>query len=507
MRRWPGGVRSLRFRVLAVTLAALAAALLLSALALEALFRDHVRQQFVQTLTAQLDQLTARLAFDADGAPSIDRQALSDPRWQRPLSGLYWQLDGRQGAAASAAVLRSRSLWDATLDVEADALPDGAVHVHEVHGPIDGPGTNTPIGGPELNGALSGRLLLVERTVRRDDVAATPWRLLVAGDLQDVQQAVMRFRVQLLPSLAVLGALLASIAVLQVVFGLAPLRALQAALSDLHAGRARRLEGRFPAEVQGLIEDFNAVLDRNDDVVARARTQAGNLAHALKTPLTVLQQAAADRRAHASAVDAPDDLALAALVQEQVAAARRQIDWHLARARAAAAHGMPGAQVPVGPVVDGLLRVMVLVHAARQLHIDSGTIDPGLSFAGEAQDLQEMLGNVIDNACQWARQQVRVEATLGATTEGGSALLQLTVDDDGPGIDAERRSQVMARGARLDESVPGHGLGLAIVQELAQLYGGAVSLWPSPLGGLRVRLSLPGRHTPGRAPTRAPTHP
>jgi signal transduction histidine kinase len=506
MRRWPGGVRSLRFRVLAVTLAALAAALLLSALALEALFRDHVRQQFAQTLTAQLDQLTARLEFDADGAPSIDRQALSDPRWQRPFSGLYWQLDGHQGTAASAAVLRSRSLWDATLKVEADALPNGAVHVHEVDGPGSGLEVDGPRGDLEVDHLRSGRLLLVERTVQRDDAAATPWRLLVAGDLQDVQQAVMRFRGRLVLSLAVLGALLALIAVLQVVFGLAPLRALQAALSDLHAGRTRRLEGRFPAEVHGLIEDFNAVLDRNDDVVARARTQAGNLAHALKTPLTVLQQAAADRRSDPPSADAPDDLALAALVQEHVAAARRQIDWHLARARAAAAHGLPGAQVPVGPVVDGLLRVMVLVHAARQIHFDSGTIDPTLSFAGEAQDLQEMLGNVIDNACQWAQQRVKVEATFGTTTVVGSAPLHLIVDDDGPGIDAERRSQVMARGARLDESVPGSGLGLAIVQELAQLYGGDVSLGPSPLGGLRVRLSLPGGHTPGLGQARLPTN-
>ena len=468
-RRW---VRSLRFRLLAATLGALLVALVLAGLLLAGLFRDHVLRQFAATLTVQLDQVTARLAFDADGRPLIDPQALTDPRWSRPYSGLYWQVDAGAGAAPRRALLRSRSLWDAELAAPADAVADGAVHVHEIVG------------------ADGARLLLTERTVRSDGAAATPWRLLVAGDLRETGEAVARFNGALALSLAGLAGLLCAAAVAQVAVGLAPLRALQRALAAVHEGRRQRLEGRFPSEVQPLIDDFNGVLDRNAEVVARARTQAGNLAHAIKTPLAAMAQAAA------AAAQRPQSLAdLAPLVQEQVAVARRHVDWHLARSRAAAAQGVPGARTALAPVLAGLLRVMAQVHAERGLALVCDPVDPGWAFAGEAQDLQEMLGNVLDNACQWARREVRVSAAL--RPEAGGPRLHLVVADDGPGIDAGRRDAVMARGARLDESTPGSGLGLAIVHELVGLYGGRIDLGEAAAGGLRVELTLPGAAGPG----------
>ena len=463
-RRW---ARSLRFRLLVATLAALLVALLLAGFLLAGLFRDHVMRQFGDTLTAQLDQLTARLEFDATGQPQIDAQTLTDPRWSRPYSGLYWQVDGGTGARQRG-VLRSRSLWDAELALPGDALADGVVHRHEVAGP-DG-----------------ARLLLVERTVTRDDdPAATPWRLLVAADLRETETAVDRFNGVLLASLAVLLGLLCAAAVAQVAVGLAPLRALQRAVAAIHDGRSQRLEGRFPDEVQPLIDDFNGVLERNAEVVARARTQAGNLAHAIKTPLAALSQAAA------TALQRPDTAAeLASLVEEQVGVARRHVDWHLARARAAAARGVPGVRVALQPVVDGLLRVMERVHAGHGLELVCEPIDPGLAFAGEVQDLQEILGNLLDNACKWARHQVRVSA--GSVTVDGGRGLRIVIEDDGPGIEADRRDAVLARGARLDESVPGSGLGLAIVHELVSLYGGRVSLGAATAGGLRAEVELPG---------------
>jgi signal transduction histidine kinase len=177
-------------------------------------------------------------------------------------------------------------------------------------------------------------------------------------------------------------------------------------------------------------------------------------------------------------------------VDEQVNLARRHVDWHLARSRAAAAHGLPGARVAVQPAIGGLIRVMQRVHAARGLRIQCEPIDAGLGFAGEIQDLQEIVGNLIDNACKWARSQVRVAAW--AQPGPGGSRLRITIDDDGPGVAAERRSSVMARGARLDESVPGSGLGLAIVQELVALYGGSVALEVADGGGLRVAIDLPG---------------
>lgn len=461
-----GWTRSLRFRLLAATLVALVAALLLAGFFLAGLFRDHVMRQFGTALTAQLDQLTARLEFDAAGQPQIDAGTLSDPRWSRPYSGLYWQVDG-DGGSPRRGVLRSRSLWDATLVLPDDALASGVVHVHETAGP-DG-----------------ARLLLVERSVTRGVAAATPWRLMVAADLRETEAAIARFNGVLIASLAVLFGLLCAAAVAQVAVGLAPLRALQRALAAVHAGRAQRLEGRFPGEVQPLIDDFNGVLDRNAEVVARARTQAGNLAHAIKTPLAAMAQAAAAARRQAPAAAAE----LAPLVEEQVAVARRHVDWHLARARAAAGHGLPGARVALAPVIAGLLRVLERVHGARGLSFVSEPMDPALAFAGEVQDLQEILGNVLDNACKWARHEVRIAAS--AREAGGRRRLHIAVDDDGPGIEAGRRAAVMARGARLDETVPGSGLGLAIVHELAGLYGGGVRLADAASGGLRVELELP----------------
>ncbi len=455
--------RSLRFRLLVVTLSAMLVALVLFGWLLSGLFRDHVMRQFSASLTTQLDEVTARLEFDAAGQPKLDPRTLTDPRWSRPYSGLYWQIDRADGTPLRG-VLRSRSLWDATLEPPEDALTDGEVHAHEVAGP-DG-----------------SHLMMVERTVAQDTTTATPWRLIVAADLGETTEAIARFNGVLATSLAILLALLGAASVAQVMVGLAPLGVLQRSLAAVHEGRSRRIEETFPAEVQPLVDDFNRVLDRNAEVVARARTQAGNLAHSVKTPLAVLSQAAA------SATD-PRDAALASLVREQVHVARRHVDWHLARARAAAAHALPGARVAVEPTISGLIRVMERVHAERGLRLRCERIEPDLGFAGESEDLQEIVGNLLDNACKWAQSEVHVAAW--SEKEPGGDLLQIAIEDDGPGIAAEGRENAMMRGVRLDEAVPGSGLGLGIVRELVSLYGGSVSLLSAPPGGLRVEVKLP----------------
>lgn len=460
----PAWAGSLRWRLLLATLVALLLALALAGLMLRSLFRDHVLRQFQQDLTAQLDQVTARLAFTPDAQPTLDARALSDPRWLRPQSGLYWQVDRVEAGGIRSGVLRSRSLWDHTLALAADTLVDGATHVHQAGGP-----SGTPV-------------LVLERTVSPEDQGPLRWRLVVAADMSRVNQAVAEFDGALAASLLVLLAVLMAAAVAQGRIGLAPLRSLQQALQATRLGQTPRLQGRFPSEVQPLVDEFNTVLDRHAELVLRARTQAGNLAHAIKTPLAVMQQAAASAEAGPAAE-------LAGLVREQVATARRQVDWHLARSRAAAAAGLPGQRVPLAPAVAGLLRVMQRLHAERGLSLQAAPLPPALAFAGEEQDLQEMLGNLLDNACKWARKDVRVEAQA-AVGDGPPALL-ITIDDDGPGVEAERHEAVLRRGIRLDESVPGSGLGLSIVQELSSLYGGGLALSPSALGGLRVSLRLP----------------
>jgi signal transduction histidine kinase len=226
-----------------------------------------------------------------------------------------------------------------------------------------------------------------------------------------------------------------------------------------------------------LVEEFNTVLAHNADVVERARTHAGNLAHALKTPLSVL--------ANAAQAKDQQDPELARLVVEQIGVARRQVDYHLARAQAAAATRVPGAKTVLLPVIEGLVRVMQRVHAERDIKIAVQPWSAPLSFRGESQDLQEMLGNLLDNACKWAVHRVDVSA------HSDGATFTLFLDDDGAGLDAQQREAVMRRGVRADEQVPGSGLGLAIVDDLARLYGGRVELLDSPLGGLRAALTLP----------------
>lgn len=455
----PLNLRSLRNRLLLVTLLTAGLTVVVSGLALSALFRDHVRQQFVERLTADLDQVLARLEVDSQGQPTLDAARLSDPRWTRPHSGLYWQVDAA-GANGKPGLLRSRSLWDEDLVAPRDAPSPGELHVHD---------------------ALNHRkepLLLIERGLHADG-AALPWRVMVAASTEPLDRAAERFDSVLIGALLVLMLLLCAGALLQVTLGLAPLSQLRAALSALRDGRTQRLEGRYPTEVQPLVDDLNSVLDRQRSTLERARTQAGNLAHALKTPLTLLGQAASNA---SRAVAVRDELP--ALVLDQVQVARRHIDWHLARARAAAAQGAGGLRTPLQPVADGLVRVMQKVYANRKLSIRA-EIDARLAFAGESQDLQEMLGNLLDNACKAARTQVLVSAMQTGP------LLRVTVDDDGPGIAPDQVAKALARGHRLDESTPGSGLGLAIVQELATLYEGTVELGVSPLGGLVVVINLP----------------
>ena len=466
---WPHSLLgSLRFRLLAATLLGLSLALVLAGLVLNGLFHEHVLRQFEKSLAQQLTQVTARLSVNAQGQPVVDALALSDPRWQRPLSGLYWQLDELTPGQVQPGVLRSRSLWDTQLALPPDVLRDGETHAHELPGPGD------------------TRLRVLERTVRPDE--RLRWRLSVAGDLKDTHEAVAGFQRVLGVSLAALLVLLLAAAWAQVALGLRPLQALHQSLQSVRAGRSPRLQGDFPSEVQPLVSDFNSVLDRNDEVVSRARTQAGNLAHALKTPLTVLAQAA-----HAS-----EDSGLALLVKEQVQAARRHIDWHLARSRMAATVGLPGQRVPVVPTLQGLVRVMQRVHADRGLSISWDDADAQVQFAGEAQDLQEMLGNVLDNACQWAHSAVRIrvmpwaDGVPSGTRDEGPRRCRIDIEDDGPGMSPAQMPQVLQRGVRLDESVPGSGLGLAIVRDLVDVYGGELSLQtPSSGAGLQVTLVLP----------------
>lgn len=448
---------SLRLRLLFGTLVWIVVSLAVAGWGLGSLFNRHVSEQFHAELVTHLDQLTAHLAVDQNGGLLLSAQ-LSDPRLERPYAGLYWQVDRMSSTErpAEVGVLRSRSLWDVALAVPDDALADGEIHRHRVSGPGDEP------------------LRMIERVVKPDEPGAGAVRLVVAADEALMVEPARRMTGLLVAALATLGLGLIVAAVVQVRIGLAPLRQLQDALAAVRGGQAERLAGRFPVEIQPLVNDFNTVLGENAEVVERARTQAGNLAHALKTPLSVLANAARDEQGE-----------LARLVSEQVDVADKQVAYHLARARAAATMRVPGMRTRVVPVIDGLLRVMARVHADRNLSLNFEALDEETWFRGESQDLQEILGNLLDNACKWAR--TRVDVTVGK----GGGKVSVDIDDDGPGIADAARANVFGRGVRADEVAPGSGLGLAIVADLVQLYGGQVELGTSPLGGVRAHVTLP----------------
>ena len=280
-------------------------------------------------------------------------------------------------------------------------------------------------------------------------------------------------------AMAVVAGLCMYLGLLQVRRGMSPITQLRNRLAAVHKGVEARVGGAYPAEVQPLVNDLNALLDEREQRMARAVAKAGDLAHGLKTPLAVLAHEAQQARAagHES---------LAAEIEQQIDRMRRQIDYHLAHARSAASSASPASRAPIATSAEGLARVF------RRLHADDGVrieidVPSSHAFQGQREDLDEMLGNLLDNACKWARARVKL-----MSSKHGQQIVIL-VDDDGPGIRPSIKNAIMQRGVRADEAVPGSGLGLAIVRDVAEVYGGSISLEASPLGGARARLTLPGQ--------------
>jgi signal transduction histidine kinase len=264
---------------------------------------------------------------------------------------------------------------------------------------------------------------------------------------------------------------------LQVRRGLSPIGHLRERLSAMRDGTHVRIDGRYPTEVQPLVDDLNALLGQQGRAVSRAVAKAGDLAHGLKTPLAVLSQ-----EVERAAADGHH--ALAARLDQQIERMRRQVDYHLAQARAAASGATPGARCSLFASVDGLTRTLLQLYAERALTFDV-QVPPGHCVRAQREDLDEMLGNLLDNACKWARARV----VISSAAQGSNAII--TIDDDGPGVDPALRDHVLQRGGRADEQAPGSGLGLAIVRDLAELYGGTIALETAPIGGFRARLRLP----------------
>jgi signal transduction histidine kinase len=300
-----------------------------------------------------------------------------------------------------------------------------------------------------------------------------PVTVVVAGPAKELQREIDRFDRLLLLALGGLGIGLALVVGVQVGYGLRPLRRLARDLEDVRAGRAARLDVAAPREIETLVGAMNDVLERDADRIERARTHVGNLAHALKTPLSILAAEAAR-----SGPDLGDRIA------RPIGEMTMLVEHHLTRAAAAGSRRVPGKRTDASDVVQALAGMLKRLHAEKGLEI-AVDVAPAAIFAGERQDLEEMLGNLADNACKWAASRVLVAVRRDRES------LVVEIDDDGPGLDPEAAAQALGRGVRLDQAEPGTGLGLSISADLAELYGGTLSLERGRWGGLRARLTLP----------------
>jgi signal transduction histidine kinase len=431
----------------------------LAGLVLSSLYFEAVERAFDRNLQVYLKTMVVDVATAPTGTIP-EPSGLGEPLFQELNSGWYWQIERLEGPKSE--LKRSPSL-----------PPPGLRSLDEQRVPIRRDGFREGyIVGPQ-----SQRLRVVENLVDLGNDGQ--YVVTVAGDALEIDDEVALFNRSLAVTLGLLGLVFVLTAAFQVRFGLMPLRRISNALHAIRSGRAERLVGEFPTEIEPLAREVNALIDTNRDIVVRARTHVGNLAHALKTPISVLLNETAARHDPASEK-----------VREQVGIMREQVQHHLERARIAARVAVPGTLIEVAPVVESIVRTMQKIHRERGLEIAVRRAT-GVKFHGEQQDLEEMVGNLVDNACKWAA--ARVEIEVGAPAqEGERSLFRVLVDDDGPGLTPAAQQAVLSeRGRRLDESKPGSGLGLSIVSDLADLYAGRLELGTAPLGGLRVMLVLP----------------
>ena len=439
---------SLTFRLSISSFVWVTAALLITGSLLVYLFHDHIQRRFDDELRDHMEELVTAAQISGDGKLQLQWHP-SDTRFKRPLSGWYWQIKS-QGKN----LFHSKSLWDQDLQFT------------QVKG-TTGPRISQAIGPADE------KIRIYSQTISLPD-SRQKYVFSIAGPVSNIQNAVGHFTWQIVITLTILALFLILTIAVQVRFGLQPLSKLRKDIAKIRSGELPNLQEDVPDEVTPVVEEINALLDHNSTMLAKARAQAANLAHALKNPLTVMRNEAAmldDERGR--------------ILQDQSLIITRNIERHLARAQAAGSDSTSTAHTLVAPVVDDLLFSMQLLHKSRNLEF-STRLENGISFSGDTQDLEEMLGNLLDNAGKWAKHKVDI---IGNINNG---QLQLIVQDDGPGIDDKHIDQITKRGRRLDETVAGSGLGLDIISDIAEIYKGSLNLSRSGLGGLKAILTLPG---------------
>ena len=432
--------------------------LVLAGLGLSALNARWTEADFDDQLGVYLKALVANVAIPNDETKAGSQAAIA-PQFELAFSGWYWQITRTDVNPPE--IRASKSLFATQLP---HLIPVGEDHGAILSGYAVGPGGH--------------QLRMIEREIDAGDEGR--YLVQVAANADVIQGQERSFEWALAATFLTLALALIGSTALAVRFGLRPLRVLRDGVAAIRRGEAERIDGEFPQDVAPLATEVNQLIEANREIVERARTQVGNLAHALKTPLSVLMN-----EADAVSPALPDK------VREQADIMRRQVTFYLDRARAAARARTFGVATEVRPVVEGLVRTYETLHSDRPLTFDVD-LQPGLKFRGEAQDLTDLIGNLLDNAGKWARERVSIHAARSPRGDHDAGpLLIAEIDDDGPGLDKSARAAAVERGKRLDESRPGSGLGLSIVVDLASIYGGSLALDESPLGGLRAILRLP----------------
>lgn len=437
---------SLARRMIAIAALWISVLLIGGGLALDRVLTGAITRNFDTSLEYVLIAMIRSSEIGPDGEVRLV-EPLGDQRFLEPYSGLYWQISG-----GGQEPYRSRSLWERSLRSPAPHIDDD-IHIYD------------------SNQFPDEELRVLERNVILPG-SKVSWRYQIAQTREALDTQIGAVRATLIPSLALLGLGLLILAALQTFYGLWPLRHIRRAIAAMRGGENRRVDAPLPLEVQPMVDELNALLAHNEKQAEEARLHAGNLAHALKTPLTVLVNSATGQ-----------DNALAETVRREAATMQRQVEHHLARARAVGRRGAAQARATVWDSVESVSRAVGLLYPKVRLDAEG---DRQLVARLERQDLDDLIGNLLENAAKYGGGSVFV------TVQRSGAMAEIIVEDDGPGISPADRSRVIDRGVRLDSGKPGTGLGLAIVRDVAEIYGGSIALEESEdLGGLLVRLRLP----------------
>jgi signal transduction histidine kinase len=454
---------SIAFRLIVGGLCWTFLALPLTGLLIHSIYAKETRAEFDVTIS---QWLTRVLASSLDhtglelGAPGEVGEAL----FSEPKSGWYWQINSLDEKIDRRFVSASLATGELPSPFRQKIAPD-----------------NQGVRWSYANDALGQRLRIAEQILQFGDELTGPrYSFVVSAPASWPEEKIVEFRRRVLNALALVGLGFLAVTLFQVHFGLAPLREVEKGLGEIRSGNATKLEGRFPAEVESLQAEINALIQSNQEIIDRARTQVGNLAHALKTPLAVITN---------EARDTPSPLGDKVAEQSQIM--REQITTYLDRARVAAGVQTVGRVTEVKPASEALQRALTRIYRDKGVTITL-TCPADAKFQGEKHDLEEMLGNLLDNACKWAKSQVHL--TVNPPTASGAATVRrivLTVEDDGRGLTPEQLTQIGKRGLRLDEATPGTGLGLSIVNDLVTSYRGTFAISQSAHGGLCARMELP----------------